>query len=98
MPRECVITGRRRAFGNNVSHAKNHTRRSFNPNLQYSRLYSYVMKRHFRMRISTQGMRTLDKMGGFDAWLLKTPARDMNSELKKLKGQVTAASAAATQA
>ncbi|MCH9780267.1 MAG: 50S ribosomal protein L28 [Alphaproteobacteria bacterium] len=96
MPRECIITGRRKTFGNNVSHAKNHTRRSFSPNLQHSRLYSEVLGRHYRLRVSTQGLRTLDKAGGFDAWLTKTPNRNLSTALVRVKNQVIERSGTAT--
>ncbi|AIA56199.1 LSU ribosomal protein L28p [Acidithiobacillus caldus ATCC 51756] len=49
--------------GNNVSHANNKTRRRFLPNLQYHRFWVESEQRWVRMRVSTKGMRTIDKKG-----------------------------------
>ena len=49
--------------GNNVSHAKNRTRRRFSPNLHYHRFWIESEKRFVRLRVSAQGMRLIDKKG-----------------------------------
>lgn len=49
--------------GNNVSHANNKTRRRFNPNLQEHRFWLESEKRFIKLRVSTKGMRTIDKHG-----------------------------------
>lgn len=63
MSRVCQITGKRPMMGNNVSHANNKTRRRFLPNLQHHRFWVESEKRWIRLRISTQGMRIIDKLG-----------------------------------
>ena len=63
MSRVCQITGKRPATGNNVSHANNKTRRRFLPNLKYHRFWVESEKRWVRLRVSTQGMRIIDKLG-----------------------------------
>lgn len=63
MSRVCQITGKRPMMGNNVSHANNKTRRRFLPNLQNHRFWVESEKRWIRLRISTQGMRIIDKLG-----------------------------------
>jgi len=63
MSRVCKITGKKPMAGNNVSHANNKTRRRFLPNLQYHRFWVESEQRWVRMRVSTQGMRTIDKKG-----------------------------------
>ncbi len=63
MSRVCQVTGKRPMSGNNVSHAKNRTRRRFEPNLQSHRFWVEAEKRFVRLRISTKGMRIIDKRG-----------------------------------
>ncbi|TPW14889.1 MAG: large subunit ribosomal protein L28 [Halothiobacillaceae bacterium] len=63
MSRVCQITGKRPITGNNVSHANNRTRRRFLPNLQSHRFWIEAEKRWVRLRVSTKGMRIIDKLG-----------------------------------
>lgn len=63
MSKICQITGKRTTRGNNVSHAHNKTRRSFQPNLHYRRFWVESEKRWVRLRISTKGLRIIDKQG-----------------------------------
>ncbi|OGT47695.1 MAG: 50S ribosomal protein L28 [Gammaproteobacteria bacterium RIFCSPHIGHO2_12_FULL_41_20] len=63
MTRQCPITKKRPMVGNNVSHANNKTKRRFLPNLQYHRFYLESEKRYIRLRVSTRGMRIIDKHG-----------------------------------
>jgi len=60
--------------GNNVSHAMNHTRRRFLPNLQNHRFWVESEKRFVKLRVSTKGMRIIDKKG-IDAVLADLRAR-----------------------
>ena len=63
MARVCQVTGKRPLAGNNVSHAKNRTRRRFLPNLHQHRFWVESEKRFVRLRVSTKGMRIIDKKG-----------------------------------
>ncbi len=63
MSRVCQVTGKRPAVGNNVSHAKNRTRRRFLPNLQTKKFWVESEGRHVRLRVSAKGMRIIDKKG-----------------------------------
>lgn len=63
MSKVCQVTGKRPAVGNNVSHANNKTRRRFLPNLQYHRFWVESEKRWVRLRVSTKGLRIIDKNG-----------------------------------
>ncbi|MCL6269716.1 50S ribosomal protein L28 [Sansalvadorimonas sp. 2012CJ34-2] len=63
MSKVCQVTGKRPAVGNNVSHAKNRTRRRFLPNLHYHRFWVESEKRFVRLRVSSKGMRIIDKKG-----------------------------------
>ena len=63
MSRVCQITGKRPTTGNNVSHAHNKTRRRFLPNLHKHRFWLEGEKRFVTLRVSTRGLRTIDKLG-----------------------------------
>ncbi len=63
MTQVCQVTGKRPISGNNVSHAKNRTRRRFLPNLHYHRFWVDGEKRYVRLRVSAAGMRLIDKQG-----------------------------------
>ncbi|RYY01364.1 MAG: 50S ribosomal protein L28 [Gammaproteobacteria bacterium] len=63
MSRVCQVTGKRPITGNNVSHAKNHTKRRFLPNLHTHRFWVEAEKRFVSLRVSAKGMRVIDKRG-----------------------------------
>ncbi|MEZ5530527.1 MAG: 50S ribosomal protein L28 [Porticoccaceae bacterium] len=63
MSRVCQVTGKKPMTGNNVSHAKNRTRRRFEPNLHTHRFWVEAEKRFVKLRISSKGMRIIDKVG-----------------------------------
>ena len=63
MSRVCQVTGKRPVSGNNVSHANNKTRRRFLPNLQSHRFWVESERRFVRLRVSTKGLRIIDKHG-----------------------------------
>jgi len=63
MSQVCQVTGKRPQSGNKISHAQNKTRRRFLPNLQNKRFWVESEKRFVRLRVSTQGMRVIDKRG-----------------------------------
>jgi large subunit ribosomal protein L28 len=63
MAQLCQVTGKKPMSGNNVSHAQNKTRRRFLPNLHYHRFWLEGEKRFVRLRVSSKGMRIIDKKG-----------------------------------
>lgn len=63
MSRVCQVTGKRPLVGNNVSHANNKTRRRFLPNLHNHRFWVESESRFVRLRVSSKGMRIIDKYG-----------------------------------
>jgi large subunit ribosomal protein L28 len=63
MSRVCQVTGKRPITGHNVSHAKNHTKRRFLPNLQSHRFWVEAEKRFVTLRVTPKGMRIIDKRG-----------------------------------
>jgi large subunit ribosomal protein L28 len=74
MARVCQVTGKKPMSGNNVSHAKNHTRRRFLPNLQNRRFWVESENRYVRLRVSNAALRTIDK-NGIDSVLAELRAR-----------------------
>ncbi len=88
MSRVCELSGKAVMSGNNVSHAKNRTRRKFLPNLTKVTLMSDVMGASFKMRITAHALRSVEHNGGLDNFLVK--ARDINLSLKarRLKKQI----------
>ena len=63
MSRFCQVTGKKPMFGNNVSHAKNKTKRRFNINLQRKKFWLPDENRYVTLRVSTSGMKIIDKKG-----------------------------------
>lgn len=63
MTRICEVTGKRPVTGNNVSHAKNRTKRRFLPNLHTHRFWVASQNRFVKLRVSNKGMRIIDKLG-----------------------------------
>ena len=63
MSRVCQVTGKSPMSGNNVSHAHNKTRRRFLPNLHSHRFWVESENRFVKLRVSTHGMRIIDKKG-----------------------------------
>ena len=71
MARVCEITGKKPAVANNVSHANNKTKRRQLPNLQKKSMLSEILGVMVSLRLSTKAMRTIDKFGGLDNFMLK---------------------------
>jgi large subunit ribosomal protein L28 len=88
MARRCAATGRGVQTGNNVSHAKNRSRRRFLPNLHQITLVSDILRERIRMKVSMTGLRTIDKRGGIDRFLLSTPNRKLEPIALKLKRRI----------
>ncbi len=74
MSRVCQVTGKGPMSGNNVSHAHNKTRRRFLPNLHNHRFWVESEKRYVKLRVSSHGMRIIDKKG-IDAVLVELRKR-----------------------
>jgi large subunit ribosomal protein L28 len=74
MAKVCQVTGKGPMVGNNVSHANNKTKRRFLPNLQYRRFFVETENRWIRLRVSSAGLRIIDKKG-IDAVLVDLRAR-----------------------
>lgn len=95
MARRCSITGKGVMAGNNVSHAKNRTRRRFLPNLQRTSMMSEILGRPVRLRLTTSAIRTVEHKGGLDAFLKMTKASDLGLEARVIKRRIEKAAATA---
>ena len=94
MARVCQVTGKRPMVGNNVSHANNKTKRRFLPNLQESSFWSEILAAPIKLRLSTNGIRTVEHNGGLDSFLLGTPDRKLTVDAIVLKRRLERAQAA----
>ncbi|GAA0536701.1 large subunit ribosomal protein L28 [Rhizomicrobium palustre] len=88
MSRRCELTGKTLQVGHNVSHANNKTKRVFRPNLQVISLASDSLKQIYKLKISMNALRSVDKLGGLDAFLLKASDATLSPKALKLKRQV----------
>ena len=80
--------------GNNVSHANNRTRRKFLPNLQRTSMSSEILGRDVTLRVSVSAIRTIEKHGGLDSFLLQARNAELADEARSLKREILAAQSA----
>ena len=95
MARRCELTGKGPMSGNNVSHAKNRTRRRFLPNLNELTLHSDTLGRGFKLKISAAALRTVDHRGGLDGFLAKSKDIELSDTALKIKKDIAKSQATA---
>ena len=88
MSKVCEISGKKPMTGNNVSHANNRTKRRFIPNLQNVKLYSGTLQKYINLNITIRTMKTVEKNGGLDSYLIKTSNRNLADKAIKIKKQI----------
>lgn len=88
MSRICELTGKTRLVGNNVSHAKNRTKKTFLPNLQNVTLLSDTLGKGIKLRVSTHGLRSVEHVGGLDNWLMKTADDKLSLRVRRIKKDI----------
>ena len=98
MSRRCELTGKGPMSGNNVSHAKNRTRRRFLPNLKDTTLQSEALGRGFKLRISAAALRSVDHRGGLDLFLAKAKDAELSDAALKIKKAIAKSSVQAEAA
>jgi large subunit ribosomal protein L28 len=84
----CEISGKKPMTGNNVSHANNRTKRRFIPNLQNVKLYSGILQKYINLNITIRTMKTVEKNGGLDSYLIKTSNKNLADTSLKIKKQI----------
>ncbi|MEL6662966.1 MAG: 50S ribosomal protein L28 [Pseudomonadota bacterium] len=88
MSRQCELTGTKPMVGNNVSHSQVKTKRRFEPNLVRVTLHSEALDRNFQLRIAAKALRTVDKLGGLDAFLAKAKVDQLSDRAAKIKRDI----------
>ncbi|MBS0471878.1 MAG: 50S ribosomal protein L28 [Proteobacteria bacterium] len=85
MSRRCELTGKGPMVGHNVSHANNKTKRIYRPNLQQVSLASDLLGNSYVLKISMNALRSVDKSGGLDPFLLKAKDTVLSTKALRLK-------------
>ena len=88
MSRKCELTGKAVMTGNNVSHANNKTKRKFLPNLQAVSLYSEKLSKKIKFKVAISTLRTVEKKGGIDNFLIKSKSQNLSSSARKYKKDI----------
>jgi large subunit ribosomal protein L28 len=91
MTRRCELTGKGPMSGQLRSHAENKTKRVFRPNLVDVTLISDALQRKVRLRVSAHALKTVERTGGLDAFLMKAKEAGLSERCQKLKRQVSKA-------
>jgi large subunit ribosomal protein L28 len=88
MTRRCELTGKGPMSGNLRSHAENKTRRTFRPNLVDVTLISDALQRKVRLRVSANALKTVERTGGLDAFLIKAKDDVLSDRCLRLKRDI----------
>ena len=88
MARVCALTGKKVQYGHNVSHSKRATNRRFEPNIQKVRLQSESLGQRISLNIATRTLRTVQKKGGLDGFLLGTEDHKLQPGALRLKNKI----------
>ena len=92
MSARCQLTGKGYLNGNNVSHANNKTKRRFLPNLQKITFISEKLDRAIQLKVASSTIRTVEKKGGLDEFLLNTSNSKLPAKARKIKKQILSVS------
>jgi large subunit ribosomal protein L28 len=93
MARTCAVSKTGVLVGNKVSHSNRKTKTRFMPNLQRVSFPSELLDGAVKLRLTPRGIRTVEKRGGIDAYLLNAKTSELDETLLPLKKRVTAAKA-----
>ena len=96
MSRRCELTGKSAQVGHKVSHSNIKTKRRFLPNLLNVTMISDALGRQVRLRVSANALKTVDRRGGLDAFLIKAKAEELSPKALDLKRAVQKKLAAAS--
>ena len=88
MSRVCDLSGKSVMTGNNVSKANNRTRRRFLPNLQKSSMHSSILGKTLQFRVAASTIRTVEKNGGIDSYLLSANKSSLPLKAQKLRQEI----------
>ena len=88
MSRTCDLTGKSVMTGNNVSKAKNRTRRRFLPNLQKCSMHSQILGKSIQLRVAASAIRTVEKNGGIDSYIMNSKSSSLPEKAQTLRGEM----------
>ena len=92
MSKRCELTGISPITGNNVSHAKNITKRRFLPNLKKVTFRSDILKKNIKLNVANAALRTVDFKGGLDKYLKTAKNSKLSKKVKKIKASISSKS------
>ncbi len=95
MSRRCDLTGKGPMVGHTVSHSNIKTKRRFLPNLFNVTLLSDALGQSVKLRVSANGLKSVDHRGGLDAFLTKARDSDLSPKALELKRQIVKKAVAA---
>ncbi len=93
MSRVCAVTKKKVLVGNKVSHSNRKTKTRFLPNLQLCSFPSELLGTGVQLRLTANGIRTVEKRGGIDAYILNAKPAELDASLKSVKKALVAAKA-----
>ena len=93
MTKKCLVTEKGVMSGNNNCYSKRKTHSRFMPNLQTVAIYSEILEAPVTLRLSSTGLRTIEKNGGLDLYVLNTQPSKLSKECKELRDRIAAAKA-----
>ena len=88
MTRKCELTGKKPIKGNNVSHANNKTKRRFLPSIKKVSFKSEALKKNIKFNVSNSALRTVDKKGGLDFFLIGADDTVLSKNALKIKKDI----------
>ena len=89
LSKKCDLTGKKFLNGNNVSHSNNRTKRKFIPNLQSISFFSNKLNKKIQLKVATSTIRTVEKKGGLDEYLVKTSSSKLSLKARQLKKSIS---------
>ncbi|KAG8950162.1 39S ribosomal protein L24, mitochondrial [Tulasnella sp. 424] len=92
-----LFAGKTKQYGNNVPHSKQKTRRSWLPNVQSKRLYSEILGTTMKTKVTTRALKTIDKYGGIDGYLLNAKISSLGDAGLRMREQLLEAKEAALE-
>ncbi|HEY1837443.1 MAG: 50S ribosomal protein L28 [Rhizomicrobium sp.] len=94
MSRRCELTGKGTQVGHNVSHANNKTKRIYRPNLQEISFASEALGNSYRLKVCMNALRSVDRIGGIDPFLMKAKTSSLSARALRLKRLIAKKTAA----
>jgi large subunit ribosomal protein L28 len=82
---QCELSGVSALYGNKVSHSQRKTRRRFEPNIRIVRFISDLMGQVYRFKVAAKTLRSVEKVGGFDQYIIKTPDKSLSAKAKTVR-------------